>query len=182
MKHTAILIMLGLFLAPLCAQEKPPAEKLKLAAEVIELNGTGQNLKRAIDSHSRKCEALMEKYLSRAEDRKAAEKVKNELRAVIKDEMDPAELQAETARIYAERFTLDELKAITAFYHSPAGQKMLLLNPDLTGQINDLLRSHSRAVDQKAAEILKRKVSAQVPAEAHFVPVGKIPAQSQESK
>ncbi|GEM_PF-4448538 len=176
MKYAAVLMMLGLFLSPLCAQEKPSAEKLKLAAEVIELNGTVQNLKRAIGAHSRRCEALMEKYLDKAEDKKAAEKVKDELRAVIKDGMDPSGLQAETARVYADRFTLDELQAIAAFYRSPVGQKMQLLNPDLTVQINDLLRAHSREVDKKAAEILKRKVPAQVPTEAHFMPVGRIPA------
>lgn len=178
MKHIAVLLLLGFVLSPLSAAEESSAEKLKVAGEVIELNGTAQNLKRAVSSHARRCEMLMEKYLSRAKDQKAAQKVKSELREAVTSEMDAAKIQEEVAKVYADRFSLDELKAIAAFYHSPAGQKMLLLNPDLSLQINQLLNSHSKAVDRKAVEILKSKVPAQVPTEAHFMPIGKIPAQA----
>ncbi len=178
MKNTVILFLLTLILSPLCAQEELSAEKLKVAGEIIELNGTIQNLKRAVNAHAQRCEVLMGKYLSRAKDQNAAEKVKTELRKAIDSEMNTAKIQEEIAKVYAGRFSLEELKAIAAFYHSPAGQKMLLLNPDLTLQINELLRNHSKTVDKKAVEILKRKVPTQVPTEAHFMPIGKIPAQS----
>ena len=62
MKHIVVLLLLGFVLSPLSAAEEPSAEKLKVAGEVIELNGTAQNLKRAVSSHARRCEMLMEKY------------------------------------------------------------------------------------------------------------------------
>jgi hypothetical protein len=37
----------------------------------------------------------------------------------------------EFAVIYAERFTADELKSVTAFYKSPTGQKFIAASPEL---------------------------------------------------
>jgi hypothetical protein len=46
----------------------------------------------------------------------------------------------DVAVIYAQRFTSDELKAVTAFYRSPAGQKFIQAMPELiqaSGQIGN---------------------------------------------
>ncbi len=41
-------------------------------------------------------------------------------------------LKDEIAAIYVEKFTTDELKEITAFYKTPAGQKLALMAPELS--------------------------------------------------
>ncbi len=45
------------------------------------------------------------------------------------------DLERESALIYAKAFTLDELKAITAFYGSPTGQKLLKDGPLATREL-----------------------------------------------
>ncbi|MBN9047116.1 MAG: DUF2059 domain-containing protein [Rhizobiales bacterium] len=46
-----------------------------------------------------------------------------------------ADLETECARVYAKAFTEDELKAITAFYTSPAGKKLLTEGPIVTREV-----------------------------------------------
>jgi len=55
----------------------------------------------------------------------------NEIAAQIRTELTPrfAELSDEMARLYATHFTEQELKAILVFYQSPAGQKLLEVQP-----------------------------------------------------
>ena len=40
-------------------------------------------------------------------------------------------MMQEFAVVYAERFTVDELKAVTEFYKSPTGQKFIQASPEL---------------------------------------------------
>lgn len=55
----------------------------------------------------------------------------NEIAAKMRKDLQPrlAELTNEVARLYATHFTEQELKAILAFYKSPAGKKMLAQQP-----------------------------------------------------
>ncbi len=176
MKQIAALIVLGLALMPLCAQEKVSAEQIKLAGEILELNGTTKNLERAVKVYRNRCDSLIDRYLARAKDQKAADKVKEELKSAIKEEMNLEEVKSDTAKIYAERFSVEELKAIAAFYNSDVGKKMRLLNDDMTRDINAVLNKHSREADERAKEILKAKVPAQEPVDVQIKPIGRIPA------
>ncbi|MEJ2432209.1 MAG: DUF2059 domain-containing protein [Pseudolabrys sp.] len=57
----------------------------------------------------------------------------NEVAAKIRTELQPRfhEISDEVALLYAKNFTQDQLKAILAFYKSPAGQKLLQKQPDV---------------------------------------------------
>ena len=46
-----------------------------------------------------------------------------------------ADLETESARVYAKAFSEDELKAIAAFYTSPAGKKLLSEGPIVTREV-----------------------------------------------
>ena len=60
----------------------------------------------------------------------------NEVAAKLKKYYEPkrAELLNEVARIYAERFSEQELKALIAFYKSPVGRKMVTDEPQIIDQ------------------------------------------------
>ncbi|UVC11479.1 DUF2059 domain-containing protein [Rhizobium sp. TH2] len=74
------------------------------------------------------------------------------------------DLENEAAKVYATSFTLEELNAITAFYTSPAGKKLIANGPialremnkaaDIwaTGVSRDLTKSASEAIEAKLAE------------------------------
>ena len=77
------------------------------------------------------------------------------------------DLENEAAKVYATSFTLDELNAITAFYTSPAGKKLMANGPialrelnkaaDIwaTGVSRDLTKAASDAIEAKLAEVDK---------------------------
>ncbi|CAN7309345.1 DUF2059 domain-containing protein [Rhizobium sp. LjRoot254] len=77
------------------------------------------------------------------------------------------DLENEAAKVYATSFTLEELNAITAFYTSPAGKKLIANGPialremnkaaDIwaTGVSRDLTKSASEAIEAKLAEANK---------------------------
>lgn len=77
------------------------------------------------------------------------------------------DLENEAAKVYATSFTLDELNAITAFYTSPAGKKLIANGPialrelnkaaDIwaTGVSRDLTKAASDAIEAKLAEANK---------------------------
>jgi hypothetical protein len=60
----------------------------------------------------------------------------NEVAAKLKKYYEPkrAELLNEVARLYAERFSEQELKALIAFYKSPVGRKMVTDEPQIIDQ------------------------------------------------
>ncbi len=57
----------------------------------------------------------------------------NEIAAKMRTELQPRlhEVNDEVATLYATSFTENELKDMVAFYKSPAGQKMLKVQPDV---------------------------------------------------
>ena len=61
----------------------------------------------------------------------------------------------DVATVYANNFTVGELREIEAFYRQPIGQKLLEKTPALTQQSNQAGQDASR----KAAEDLRTRVS-----------------------
>lgn len=84
-----------------------------------------------------------------------------------------ADLEQEAAKVYAQTFTMEELNAITAFYTSPVGKKLLENGPiaqrelakaaDIwaTGISRDLSKASTTAINAKLASEDKAKASQQ---------------------
>lgn len=53
------------------------------------------------------------------------------------------ELLDQFARVYAMRFTLDELREVVAFYESPTGQKLAATNSDVNADIRRVLQVYT---------------------------------------
>jgi hypothetical protein len=72
-----------------------------------------------------------------------------------------ADLNNDVARIWANAFTEDELKAITAFYQSPAGKKFLDLGPKVAADSVNALKGWSDRLTEelmeKSREALKQQ-------------------------
>ena len=71
------------------------------------------------------------------------------------------DLDADVARIWANAFTEEELKAITAFYKSPAGLKFVDIGPQVVGASLQAVKVWSDRVGQellqKSREELKKQ-------------------------
>lgn len=74
-----------------------------------------------------------------------------------------ADIDAEIARVWAKNFTEPELKAITAFYKSPAGIKIAETGPQVNAEVMQALRSWSdrlgeELLDATRAELKRRGI------------------------
>lgn len=74
-----------------------------------------------------------------------------------------SELIDQIAALYAKRFTVEELTAVSQFYRSPVGQKFVAATPDITGQSMRIGNAWGRKIGQEAeqtirSELLKRGI------------------------
>ena len=121
--------------APALAQEVPP-EQLALARQYVELTDrtsiyevtlveTGVEIMRQIVQQNPELveatDAAISKTLEEYKGRKG-------------------ELMDQFARVYAVRFTTDELQDIVAFYESPIGKKLSLANAELNSDLQRVLQ------------------------------------------
>lgn len=76
-----------------------------------------------------------------------------------------ADLETEAAKVYASTFTVEELTAITAFYTSPAGKKLMANGPIALRELNkaaDIWAAGvSRDLTKTASEEIEAKIAAQ---------------------
>jgi uncharacterized protein len=79
-------------------------------------------------------------------------------------------LEQEAAKVYAQSFTLDELNAITAFYTSPVGKKLLQNGPiaqrELAKAADIWATGISRDLSKASTDAINAKLSAQDKANA----------------
>lgn len=79
-----------------------------------------------------------------------------------------SDLENEAAKVYATTFTVEELNAITAFYTSPAGKKLIANGPIALRELNkaaDIWASGiSRDLTKSASDEIEARISAQTEA------------------
>lgn len=91
------------------------------------------------------------------EDTKKMEVIQGKIFSLIQDEMSWQKIKGDLGQVYAESLTPDEVKGITAFYKSPAGQAFLDKQP--------IIVQKSMAMQQKMMANLMPKIQALVQAE-----------------
>jgi hypothetical protein len=74
-----------------------------------------------------------------------------------------AALETESATDYAKTFTEDELKAIAAFYNSPAGKKLLDKGPEVTAELARAAQIWQRGVVRDLAEAVAKDLAEKHP-------------------
>jgi hypothetical protein len=70
-------------------------------------------------------------------------------------------MKEDIAKIYAQNFTEDELKQITAFYQTPTGQKMMSTIPALTAQSMELSQDRVRDHMSELQEMIAKAKAAE---------------------
>jgi hypothetical protein len=79
----------------------------------------------------------------------------NDVATKLRKDYEPKrdELLNEVARVYAERFSEQELKALIAFYKSPLGRKMVMDEPTI---IDESMRRAQTWGDALSSEVMER--------------------------
>jgi hypothetical protein len=130
-KHAATPLLLAaalvMFGPSAQAQNKPTAGALKAAHALIDVTGATALFSPLIAGVVEQSKLL---YLQQ---NPGLGKDLNEVAAKLRRDLAPrfSELTDEVARLYAARFSEQELKEILAFYQSPVGKKMLAEQPQV---------------------------------------------------
>lgn len=144
MKLRAAILCLLFFCAVALHAQMPPAEKTDPAkkAAIRKLMAlTGESMK--FGDTMRQMLPQMRKYMDQfgkdipPEDRERMNRAMDRVMAKVIDQMEGEmhEMFADMVPIYAKHFTHDEIKAILAFYESPAGKKLLGKGPEMAQEL-----------------------------------------------
>ena len=142
--------------APAIAQEVPP-EQLALARKYVDLTdraavyeitlveigiGTLRDLTQQNPEIAKETDLAVGKVLEEYKDR-------------------TGELLDQFARVYAVRFTVEELKTIVAFYESPVGQKLATANTEVNGDLKAVLQVFTNSTRQEFFAKVRAELRAQ---------------------
>ena len=122
-------LMLGLA-SPVFAQE-PSTEHLAAARQAIKALGATQQFDAILPNAAQGLKASLIQTAPNYQEIISATVDETALSMVGRR----ADLEREAASIYAKNFSVDDLNAITAFYESPAGKKLLETGPIVTREL-----------------------------------------------
>jgi uncharacterized protein len=124
----ALLVGLAVFAAPAAAQKKPPdAAALTAAQDLLAAIGAEKQLETMIPLMLQSMRGLVLKTKPNAQ-----KEVDESLAALAsKFQSRRRELLDQLAPLYAERISQEDMKAMAAFFRTPAGQRFIALQPEL---------------------------------------------------
>jgi uncharacterized protein len=109
----------------------PNDEKTKLAIELMDVTHSERNVHAMIDQ----IPTLMKEQMKSVATCDAAKPIVEQFSADMSEKLTTTmfsdDFKVDTAAVYAEVFTEDELRQIIAFYRTPIGEKMLARMPEL---------------------------------------------------
>jgi hypothetical protein len=122
--------VLALAVAPAPAQQQPSANAIALAKEIIAVKGGNSLYDPVVPTIIDRARSIFEQA------NPMLSGPLNEVAAKLRGELTPrvAEIINEGARLYASRFTEQELKDVLAFYKSPLGRKVVAQEPIILDQ------------------------------------------------
>ncbi len=161
------LIAGSMMLAASAKAQEVPAEHLQAARAAISSLGVTNRFDNILPNIMDRLVAQLIQAYPNLQD-EISKKVEEE---ALKIAPRRADLENEAALVYAKAFTVDELKAITAFYSSDAGKKLLKDGPIATRELlkaADIWTSGvARDLEKQTNEALLKEVGgAEAPVEA----------------
>jgi len=158
MKAILVACMIALA-APALAQDAAPDDaKIALATQILAES-------HAQDTMTRMLDLLVPTMVTRMKQR--APNLTDDQVKIISDSL-IEEMKASMpkmltiqARVYAEHYTLDELKQLEAFYQTPLGQKVIAETPKIATEVLPLGMAWGREAGQQAMENVIAKLRTQ---------------------
>lgn len=150
----AAVLAFGLASSPASAQSQVSPEQAEAARAVVAKSGVLASMNEAVPIFLDEGKRTFS--LTRPE-------LAGELDSVVKTllpafEKRSDELVEAVAEVYAARFTLQELKDISAFYDSPTGAKLAKTLPAVQQQSYDLIQSWSQQMSQEVVTRIRQEM------------------------
>jgi hypothetical protein len=153
----AALLVLALPLPSVRAQTTPEAARLAAAREMMQVAGVARQFSEVMPVLLRQ---LAQGFVAVAPDKA---EVIGEVFAKLGGKFDErkGELIDQVAGLYAEQLSLEELGAVTTFYRSPAGAKMMSIQPQVMRQAMQIGQRWGaqlgREIEEEARRELKKR-------------------------
>lgn len=135
---------------PAAAQEEPTAGEEAAARELLEASRTRENMALTL-------QGMMERGMG--ED--LPPEVRDVLKRFFQDEFRYEDMEPGLVRMYADLFTEEEIRALTAFYRSPAGQRMAELTPEIAVRSQQISMAIMEAATPRLMEMLQEAMEAE---------------------
>ena len=161
MKAIVAACMIALAASPVLAQDAAPKiddAKVAVATRILEET-------HAQDTMSKMVDLLIPTMIARL--RQRSPNLTDDQTKIISDNLSEEmkasmpKMAAVQARVWAEHFSLDELKQIESFYQTPLGQKLIVENPKIAAEILPLGMAVGREAAQQAMEHIVEKLRSQ---------------------
>ena len=151
MKRMLMILALMLAATTAVAQPEPSASELAAANELLEVSRSRENFIRGM-------EIGMELGGMGA----LTPEMRTAIRGVLEEHFPYDELAPGMARMYADLYTEEEIRAMTAFYRTPLGQRMIETLPELTAQSQRIVQERLQAVMpvlvQRIQEVIEQQM------------------------
>jgi Uncharacterized protein conserved in bacteria len=149
----SLLLLCG----PALADEAASPERLALAKQVMELNGSAAiyaNYEKNLDAMLAQVHKMMPT---------ADEAMMGDIKKMAVEEFNAVRpgLMDETIKIYARHFSEADLKALLAFYQSDAGKHFAAEMPNLTAEVVKLTEPFNKRFMARLQDYLIKKIAAQ---------------------
>lgn len=150
MKIRLMILALVLAAAPAAAQPEPAESELAAARELLEVSRSRENFIRGMEIGM---EAGMGGQLS--------PELRRAVREVLDEHFPYEDLAPGMARLYADLYTEEEIRAMIAFYRTPLGQRMIETLPDLTAGSQRVAQERLQVVMPELVRRIQEVIEAQ---------------------
>jgi uncharacterized protein len=150
-RAAGLALALAAFVVPATAQQQPSPAALAAARELMELKGVKRLVEPVVIGVIEQTKGTI------LQTNPALAKDLDEVGAQLRTEYAPrtAELTNEIVRLYAQRFTEQELKESVAFYKTPLGQKILREEPKILDESYARIRQWANRLQDEVTTRLR---------------------------
>jgi uncharacterized protein len=148
-----LLLLLPLF--PAAAQQ---AQQQQLAEEILTLTHVAERTQTMFDNLKQMQIAQIEKLKLPPEAHNLATVYREKLSEIMTHEMSWSKVKDDYVKVYADTFSVEELRGIAAFYKTPTGQALLTKTPKLLEQSMQVAQRHLQNIAPKIRELQKQMI------------------------
>jgi hypothetical protein len=134
LKNAVLFVSLALFSASSFAEnspQKPVDEKITLSIELLRLVNFDETMKGMQDQIRDMLEQQFDTYTTCEAARPVLREFSTEMTDMMMGTLNDEGMKVDVAAVYAEVFSVEELREINDFYRSPLGKKMIERMPEL---------------------------------------------------
>ncbi len=156
-KYFAAVVLAVCLVSPALADEDISPERLALAKQVMELNGSSA----AFDNYDKNLDLMVSQLL--ADKPNVDEKVVADLKKIVVEEFNAYRptLVDGAIKIYARHFSESDLRALIVFYKTEAGQHFASEMPKLTAENVQLMAPFVKHLVERVKQYVADKAASQ---------------------